>query len=111
MKIDNMVLAPLTIKKNNISMYSIILENYIDELNKQDIIKILEQKEDLIDLWIQYSEDKRTNEGWCIEKIFFWYQVYYSTRGGNKQYEKIFFNKYLAVAHYILNEINDIRKR
>jgi hypothetical protein len=107
--IKNLVFAPIIFKQQNVTMTSIVSGNYKTNINIQDIYDILCQNKDLLDIWIQYSEDQRINEGWAIVKFFCWHQVFYYYRG-NKMHKQYYLNKIKAVSNYVLKEIRTIYK-
>ena len=90
-------------------MYSIVKEHYTKKITIDEIIQILRVKSSLIEEWIQYSENRRTPSGWCIENYFFGYIVYYNNKGISRN-KKYFFNKLEATAFFIYEELDDILK-
>lgn len=96
---------------NNKSIYELLSEtgyndNY-DFIGENDIAKILSNRENYVNDWLSWSENKRSN-GW----------YFIALRNGNfevghlenRKESKKFKDKIMACSYFIKNEIEDIRQ-
>ncbi len=96
--------------RNDISVYQLLKDSgYFEKFSAISIKKIkkeLKSHPELIQFWLNYSEDKRTSGGWYLKKDNNDFFV------GNllKKSEKHFQNEVDACALFIKREIEEIRK-
>jgi hypothetical protein len=97
--------------KHNISIYQLLkdsgyFENY-SEITIDEIKKELRLKPELVQFWLNYSEDKRTSGGWYFLKK----DDHTFIVGNLSDHSVIPFNDSIdACAQFIRNEIEVIRK-
>jgi hypothetical protein len=115
MRIDEVVSEVVNITKkfslrDDVSIYQLLkdsgyFENYFD-ISIYRIKKELEFHPELVQFWINYSEDKRTSGGWYFKKDNNTFKV------GNliKKSEMLFIDSADACAVFIKNEIEEIRE-
>jgi hypothetical protein len=98
--------------QNNKSMESLLKDVSIDLLDiKEDDISnlISKNKEDLIiENWLNYSENKRTSEGWYFIKKEIKYEVGYFLGNGKKNECLTFDNGRNSCAAFIKRELTSI---
>lgn len=98
----------------NVSLCELLKKmGYFDsynEVSEKDIKLFLGKKPECIQLWLQYSEDQRTDETWYFLKVT---EVLYKVAYRDKTEEKFqhrFINPAEACAFFIKKEIEDIRR-
>ncbi len=96
----------------NKSIITLLKENgyyeHFDEVNENNIAGMLGESPEMIDDWLNWSDDKRSSSGWYfMEKGFNHYVVGYWPK--NKFDDMQFSNKILACASFIKREIESIR--
>lgn len=112
--VDRVIHIPYDFHHKNKSVYALLSESgYFelhDQVNQNEIIEVLKIHPHLVNEWLQWSEDKRTNEGW------------YFTKGDDgkcfvghypegKEFEEIkSSDEFIACAAFIKREIENIRK-
>ena len=89
----------------NTSIYNLVKKYYFDGFSESLVYDYLIKNHSVHIDWLSFCEDKRVNEGWTIEKNFFFYNVYYLNKRNCKLHLKRFTNKNKAVSYYIYNEI------
>ena len=93
----------------NKSIYDLVSQ-YIDiSFTENNIINFIKNNRKIIELWFLYCENKRTDEGWVIEKNFFFFEVCY-LRKNNKTLIRRFLSKNKAISYFIYEEILSIFK-
>jgi len=97
----------------NISFYTLLKNtgyfkiNY--EIDEADIVEALRNRPEIVQYWIQWSEDKRTDSGWYIEVVNSGrYIVGYYPANRNKK-PKNYSDKIEACAAFIKREIQSIK--
>ena len=94
----------------NVSVYNLVKEYYFDGFSESLVYDYLIKNHSIHIDWLLFSENKRVNEGWSIEKNFFFYNVYYLNKRNSKLNLKYFLNKNKAVSYFIYSEIISIYK-
>ena len=112
--IHNCVYLPETFYKvMNKSMHTLLLEsgyfNYNDKVTVELINKELQKHPDCVDQWLQYSEDKRTSNGWYIYKNEKGVYVVAYMGELSERSKLEFVNVVEACAHYMKLELEMIR--
>lgn len=106
MSLEKLKNIPKELNSNpNISIYNLVKEYYFDDFSELLVYDYLIKDYSVHIDWLLFCEDKRTVEGWTIEKNFFFYNVYYLNNRNSKLYFKRFTNKDKAFNYYIYNEI------
>ncbi len=99
-----------TISVYDLTKQSGYFENH-NSISIEDIKNYLSQNTNLANVWLQYSEDKRTSSGWYFKKddnrnIFIVGHFPGSDKLNNTEYS----SKINACANFIIKELEDIRK-
>lgn len=94
----------------NTSIYNLVKEHYFDGFSESLVYDYLIKNHSIHNNWLMFCEEKKADEGWTIEKNFFFYNVYYLNKRNCKLYLKNFTNKNKAVSYYIYNEIVSVYK-
>ncbi len=101
--IDKICNLPLTFKQVDKSLNALLTETkfqfFYKEISIADIIQYLQIHPDLLDVWKQYSDDKRTSGG-------FYYHSKYIGSIDHITFDKTFTSDTAACAEYILREIS-----
>ncbi len=101
--IDKICNFPLTFKQVDKSLYALLIEtnfkNFYKEISLGDIIQYLQIHPNLLEVWKQYSDDKRTTGG-------FYYREKYIGSIDHIKFGKTFTSDTLACSEYILREIS-----
>ena len=94
---------PLDFKQGDKSLNTLLSESqfqlFYKEITTDDIIQYLQIYPDLLDVWKQHSDDKRTSVG-------FYYRENYIGSVGHITFDKTFSSDTEACAEYILKEIS-----
>jgi hypothetical protein len=97
-------------RKKDISIFQLLVNTgYIknkNDINIEDIKKELKEKPELIQFWLNYSEDKRTSGGWYLLKKNDSTFIVGNIDGRSKS---IFTDCFDACATFIKKEIEAIR--
>lgn len=81
-----------------------------DQISVEDIREALTRDPECVDEWIQYSEDQRTDAGWCINEMENKkYVVRYKIRDAHFVTHGEYGDRLEACAVYIKLEIEDTR--
>ena len=106
MSLEKLLNIPKELNSNlNSSVYNLVKEYYFDDFFELLVYDYLIKNHSIHNNWLLFCEDKRVEEGWTIEKNFFFYNVYYLNNRNNKLYFKRFTDKAKAFSYYIYNEI------
>ena len=101
--IDKICNLPKAFKQGDKSLNILLTESkfqiFHKEINTYDIIQYLQLHPDLLDVWKQYSDDKRTSGG-------FYYCSKYIGSIDQITFDKTFTSDTEACAEYILKEIS-----
>lgn len=101
--IDEICNLPLTFKQSDKSLNAILTETkfqlFYKEISIADIIHYLQMHPNLLDVWKQFSDDKRTTGG-------FYYRENYIGSIDHITFDKIFTSDTEACAEYILKEVS-----
>ena len=109
MSLEKLINIPKELKSNpNLSFYNLVKEYYFDDFSELLVYDYLIKNHSIHNNWLLFCEDKRVEEGWTIEKNFFFYNVYYLNNRNSKLYFKRFTKKDKAFSYYIYNEIVSI---
>jgi hypothetical protein len=109
LSLEKLLNIPKELNSNlNVSVYNLVKEYYFNDFSELLIYDYLIKNHSINNNWLLFCEDKRVEEGWTIEKNFFFYNVYYLNNRNNKLYFKRFTNKDKAFSYYIYNEIVSI---
>jgi hypothetical protein len=109
MSLEKLLNIPKELNSNpNVSFYNLVKEYYFDDFSELLVYDYLIKNHSIHNNWLLFCEDKRVEEGWTIEKNFFFYNIYYLNNRNNKLYFKRFTNKDKAFSYYIYNEIVSI---
>ena len=99
--IDKICNLPITFKQGDKSLNTLLTESKFQLLHKEistyDIINYLQMHQDLLDIWKQYSDDKRTSGG-------FYYRSKYISSIEDLTCDKTFSSDTEACAEYIIKE-------
>ncbi len=80
------------------------------EILEYDIAKALEESPILIDKWFEWSENKRSSDGWyVIKKVDGKFEVGEINKNGIKEQFLELLDKRIACAVFIKKEIEDMR--
>jgi hypothetical protein len=97
----------------NVSMYSLLRDSgYFEahnQISESTIREALRAHPDMVDEWIRFSEDKRTNAGWYFRPTDRGYQVGYFSRAQSCIKSTEYRDRTEACAVFIKNEIEEIR--
>lgn len=111
--VNKIVNIPLEYKRGNKSFAALLkASGYLelqDEVNEADIVSALAEYQNCINEWVIFSDNKRTDSGWFIQKGSNAQCVvgYFPTEIGIP--ENIFTNEKLACAFFIKKEIESIK--
>lgn len=101
--IEKICNLPLALKQGNQSMYALLkatqFEIFQQEITTNDITQYLQNHLELIETWEEYSDNKRTSDGYYYRS-----NVYGAI--APIKFEKSFPSKTEACAEYILKEIS-----
>ena len=101
--IDKICNLPKTFKQGDKSLSTLLTESkfqtFHTEISIDDIIQYLKIHSDLLDIWKQYSDDKRTSGG-------FYYRSKYIGSIDHTTFDNTFTSDTEACAEYILKEIS-----
>ena len=101
--IEKICNLPSNLKKGNKSALVLLNESqfllFYREISALDIINYLQKHPGLIDMWKQFSEDRRTSGG-------FYYNTNYIGSLNDSAFDKKFTSDIEACAEYILKEIS-----
>jgi hypothetical protein len=112
--IHNIIFLPRKCRERaNESSYSLLQESgyfqHANEITKDHIREVILQFPECVALWLQWSEDKRTQEGWYFSQdTNLKYSVGRVSKKGNTQ-QKEYSNAITACAIFIKEEIENIR--
>lgn len=83
--------------------------DFYNQVSEKDIEIFLRGKPECIQLWLQYSDDQRTDETWYFLKVAEGsYEVAYRDKT-EKNFQHRFTNPEEACAFFIKKEVEDIR--
>jgi hypothetical protein len=113
--LNKIVLLPLTFEEvGNKSIHTLLKESgYFcvhDKILEDDLLKILEDKPEYVDIWVDWSDDKRSYGGWYfLEADKGTYEICIIDSNYKKKDCIEFSDKRKACAAYIKREIEKIR--
>jgi hypothetical protein len=97
----------------NVSMYSLLSDSgYFEahsQISESIIREALRAHPDMVDEWMRFSEDKRTNAGWYFRPTHRGYEVGYFSRAPSSIRSAEYSDRTEACAVFIKNEIEEIR--
>jgi hypothetical protein len=100
--------------QGNVSMFSLVKATgyleFHDQISEANIRAALVRRPKCIRDWMQYSEDKRTSNGWYLtHNDEGCYEVGYITERGKRQQRLAYDNRTDACAAFIKHELENIR--
>lgn len=100
-------------KRGNISPINLLKKSgyleFSDQINEEEIGEILKSYPHLVDEWLLWSENKRSNPTWHFDKFEDGtYAVAYSTEGIEAEINKK--DEFKACAAFIKREAEDLRE-
>ncbi len=104
MSLEKLLNIPKELNSNpNVSVYNLVKEYYFDDFSELLVYDYLIKNHSIHNNWLLFCEDKRVEEGWAIEKNFFFYNVYYLNNRNNITAVRKFFknSKKNAVPLYL----------
>lgn len=114
--IEKIISLPTKFKErdNEKSIHTLLYEtNYFDsneQIDESNIYDVLSKKQDkYIQEWLEWSANKRTDEGWYLLAKRNKYVVGYSGMNTDKKQQLEFFSSEIACAVFIKREIEHIR--
>lgn len=101
-------------RKGDSSFYELLKSteyfSFFSQINVPDLIEGLKQYPDCVFDWLQYSEDKRTSDGYYFIRHKEEYRIGNLNRNGTKQSEEKYEDRFLACATFIKYEVEGMRK-
>jgi hypothetical protein len=104
LSLEKLLNIPKELNSNpNVSVYNLVKEYYFDDFSELLVYDYLIKNHSIHNNWLLFCEDKRVEEGWAIEKNFFFYNVYYLNNRNNITAVRKFFknSKKNAVPLYL----------
>jgi len=101
-------------KRDDVSIFSLIEEsgyfNAHDQITYDDIRAAIVEYPESVNAWLQYSEDKRSSDGWYFKPADQGYEVGFFGQKMIDRKHQIYSNRLEACAVFIKNEIEAIRQ-
>ena len=110
MVLNKIVSIPTLFQSENKSVYTLLKESgyyqFPNEIDEAAVKQIIHQYPQIIEMWIQWSENKRTSSGWyiCNRSVAF-------LSNGVTIKEQIFSDVETACAYFIKTEVEHIREQ
>lgn len=109
------VTLPTDMQVRNVSPFKLLTDSGYcirpEEVAEREVAEALASSPGLLDHWVVYSGDKRTDSGWYIQQIPEGWQVGHWSRTHRFQHVATYTDKLEACARFIKLEIEDIRGR
>ena len=111
--LDNIVFLPRQFNTDrNISVYNLLKRSgyfdFANDISTNDIKNAINKRPDVVEDWLNWSENKRVSQGWFFKNDSEKYIVDYFPYKTNVKRSAIS-DAYEACAIFIKNEIEDIR--